>query len=129
MALEALSRGAASAVAIEKHKAAAASLIKLADTLGTKQLTVLQGDALQKIPLLEELYDLVFIDPPYANAELRSQCFELLVSHRLLASAALIYFEWPAGSGFELPSNQLSWYRRKKAGQVEFGVAQWQATG
>ncbi len=129
MVFEALSRGAASAVAIEKQKAAARSLEQMADTLATDKLTVLQGDVLQKIPLLEGPFDLVFIDPPYAQADLRAQCLESLSSHRLLSANALIYFEWPSGSEFELPFEQLSWYRRKKAGQVEFGVAQWQATG
>ena len=129
MLFEAISRGAAAAVAIEKHKAAAHSLLQMADTLETDKVTVLQGDVLQKIPLLEGTFDLVFIDPPYAQADLRSRCFALLESHRVLTPGALIYYEWPSGSEFELPSGQLSWYRRKKAGQVEFGVAQWQATG
>ena len=101
----------------------------MADTLGTDKLTVLQGDALPKIPQLGQSFNLVFIDPPYAHSELRKQCFQLLISHQLLTSGALVYFEWPSGEEFELPSQQLSWYRRKKAGQVEFGVAQWQATG
>lgn len=129
MVLEALSRGARSAIAIEKHKQAGRSLEKQAALFETDKLSVIQDDVVEVIPRLSGCFDLVFIDPPYANPELRAQCFQLLEDHQLLEVNALIYFEWPARSGFELPSEHLSWYRSKKAGQVEFGVAQWQATG
>ena len=129
MAVEAVSRGAAAAVAVEKQKAAAGSLVKLANTLATDKLTVVQGDVLQKIPQLQGSFDLIFIDPPYAKADLRTLCFESLQQNKRISQDAMIYFEWPNGTDFELPSKQLDWYRRKKAGQVEFGVAQWQSTG
>lgn len=129
MVMEALSRGASHAVAIEKQKAAARNLQQQANDFRTDKLTVIHGNAINCIPGLEGTFDLVFIDPPYADPALRLQCLELLELGRKLNPQAKIYFEWPATEKFELPTDRLTWWRRKKAGQVEFGVAEWQATG
>ena len=129
MVLEALSRGANAAVAIEKQKSAAQTLRQQAAVFNTDRLTVIQGDAIEVIPGLAGKFDLVFIDPPYAEPSLKSRCFQMLEQAGKLNDGALVYFEWPQQAEFDLPSNQLSWWRRKKAGQVEFAVAQWQATG
>ena len=129
MGLEALSRGATRAVAIEKQKPAARALEQQAGLLETDKLTVIHGDAITAIPAVAGKFDLVFIDPPYADPGLRISCLRLLEQHDKLQPGAYIYFEWPVSEDFELPSERLTWWRRKKAGQVEFGVAHWLATG
>ncbi len=129
MVLEALSRGAADAVAVEQQKAAAGNLQQQVIQFKTDRLAVIHGDIISTIPQLTGKFDLVFIDPPYAESTLKVRCFQLLERHDRLASGAKVYFEWPSQEDFDLPSEHLDWWRRKKAGQVEFGVAQWQATG
>lgn len=128
MVLEALSRGAGAAVAIEKQNSAARLLQQQAADFNTDRLRVIQGDAIRTIPRLAGGFDLVFIDPPYAEPGLRARCVELLEQTGQLNEGAKVYFEWPLQTAFDLPSDNLSWWRRKKAGQVEFGVAEWQAT-
>jgi 16S rRNA (guanine(966)-N(2))-methyltransferase RsmD len=68
LGLEALSRGAAKVVAIERHHRAAAQLEENADLLGCrKQLQCLRIDT-NRLPALADSQpapDLIFFDPPY----------------------------------------------------------------
>ena len=70
LALEALSRGAASAVLVEQHPKALAALTANVRTLGA-DATVVRGDALAWLARRpSEPFDLIFADPPYALLEL-----------------------------------------------------------
>ena len=129
MVFEAMSRGAQSAVALENSRVAVKQLRRQADSFGAEGLSVVQGDSLNSVSHLSGPFHLVFIDPPYAQPELRHKCFQLLEQHQQLAVGTKVYFEWPVRENFELPSEQLQWLRQKKAGQVEFGVAHWHPTG
>lgn len=98
MGLEALSRGAESAVMID-HAKAAVALIKQ-NTVKTK----LEGASIICADSLEFLrsegrkrnedakYDIVFLDPPYAQ-KLIPKSLELLLSGRLIKRSALIVCE------------------------------------
>ncbi len=125
LGFEALSRGARRLVALERSPAAAARLRELAARLQTDAAEIHEGDALATIGKLSDRFDLVFIDPPYARGELRRQAFEALENGGLLQPGARIYFEWPRGEDFELPSKYLDWLRRKQAGEVNYAVAEW----
>lgn len=67
LGLEALSRGAASAVFVEKARHSLEALEKNIETLGVKDVAkVVKGDALKYAEgLAEGGYDIVFADPPY----------------------------------------------------------------
>ena len=125
LGLEALSRGAASLVAIESNTVAARALEDAVDRLGGDGARVIRGEALDAITQLHDSFDIVFIDPPYAQPEMRQQLFERLDARQLLAENVRIYFEWPAGEPFELPSDRLLFSRQKSAGQVNYAVAEW----
>ncbi len=64
LALEALSRGAASATLVETDAAARKAIAANAATLGA-EITLLAGSAL-KLPPVAAPFDLIFADPPYA---------------------------------------------------------------
>jgi 16S rRNA (guanine(966)-N(2))-methyltransferase RsmD len=71
--IEALSRGAARVVFVEKDQAALRALRANLDALGTARAAarVMAGDVLRVLADLathEEPFDLVFIDPPYATS-------------------------------------------------------------
>jgi len=72
LGIEALSRGAASAVFVEKDGRAASTINKnLAATAGLagERAKLVRGDALRALgDLAGEQFDLVFVDPPYAQA-------------------------------------------------------------
>lgn len=125
LGLEALSRGASSLVALEQQPAAIAQLRELAAGLDADAIEIIGGDALTTIPDLEREFDLVFIDPPYARPRLRAQIWHAIELQGCLSPGARIYFEWPVGETFELPSQDLHWSKRKSAGQVNYAIAEW----
>ena len=126
LGFEALSRGAARLVALEQHPQVCANLQLQAERFETSAIEILRGDALDSINQLRQKFDIVFIDPPYAEPQLRAQVFRLLEEQHCLHSGARIYFEWPGHESFDLPSPSLQWLKQKSAGQVNYAIAEWQ---
>lgn len=126
LGFEALSRGAVRLVALEQHPKAIANLKLQAECFETSAIEILRGDALKSISQLRQKFDIVFIDPPYAEPQLRAQVFRLLEERHCLQPAARIYFEWPGNESFDLPSPSLQWLKQKSAGQVNYAIAEWQ---
>ncbi len=66
LGLEALSRGAASVVFVELNSAVIKTLQKNIDSLGcSNQTQIIQADVFRYLRHAEEMFDLVFADPPY----------------------------------------------------------------
>lgn len=129
LGLEALSRGAGQLTLIERHPPAVKQLQSQLLLLKAENAEVYQGDAVELVSRLERSYSLLFIDPPYARPELRTRIVEQLEASRRLLDGARLYFEWPRGEQFELPSPQLSWLKQKSAGEVEYAIAEWRLSG
>lgn len=116
LGMEALSRGAASAVLVERDPALAAELRALAARLqGGEAAQVVQADALAWLaqqPAAGEGdapgFDLAFVDPPFA-AGLWSAVWPLLLPR--LAPAAWLYVEAPGEAVIELPAQ---WDRHRE---------------
>lgn len=122
--LEALSRGAGSALALDLNPAAVTSLRGHLTTLRCDNGQVLQSDALtylQSQPATP--FDLVFLDPPFSQNLLLPAC-ELLEQRGWLAEDAWVYTESEQPpSSLGMPGN---WrlHREQKAGQVHYAL--WQ---
>lgn len=119
LGFEAVSRGAAGAVLLETHTAAAGALKAHCQLLGTQAVRVLQQDALrylQQGPC--ETFNLVFLDPPFA-ANLWQGLAAALVARPWLADNALVYIEAPLNQPLQLPAS-LQLIKDKKAGQVAY---------
>ncbi len=129
LGLEALSRGASRLVALEQQAQALEQLRLQAQKLDTAAIEIIGGDALESIAQLQQKFDLIFIDPPYARPELRRQVLQQLEAHDCLLPGARLYFEWPSPETFELPSPRLHWLHHKTAGQVNYAIAEWQVSG
>ena len=67
LGIEALSRGAASAVFVERDPRAVAAIERNLEALGLEQ-EVLRQDAVRFLARAEGTFDLVFCDPPYDSA-------------------------------------------------------------
>ncbi|MFG0381887.1 16S rRNA (guanine(966)-N(2))-methyltransferase RsmD [Pseudomonas sp. zbq_18] len=122
--LEALSRGASRALALDSNGNALAALRQTLTTLKCENGQLLQTNALQYLENQAATpYDLIFLDPPFGQDLLRPAC-ELLEEKGWLAQDAWIYTESEAApSALGLPGN---WrlHREQKAGQVYYSL--WQ---
>jgi len=117
--IEALSRGAARCVFVERDRAALASLRRNIESLGLREAEahVLAADAAGALaagPLDGEPFGLVFCDPPYevfrgaaAERALRLALGALAARGGVAAGGALV-LEHPANGGFHTPVPGLS---------------------
>jgi 16S rRNA (guanine966-N2)-methyltransferase len=69
MGLEALSRGAASAVFVESDRDACRTIQRNVEKLHVTGATVVQRDALHSLATDRRTYDLILCDPPYGYAD------------------------------------------------------------
>ena len=93
LGLEALSRGAAEAVFVEKSAVAAKLLRNNIAALGASITTVHNADALDFLQGTElGKFDIVFLDPPFAADMLGDLC-RLLDEVSILGSGAQVYLE------------------------------------
>ena len=120
--LEALSRGAGSALALDLNSAAINSLRGHLLTLRCDNGQLLQTDALRHLEQQPATpFDLVFLDPPFSQGLLLPAC-TLLEEKGWLAKDAWIYTESEtAPSTLAMPGN---WrlHREQKAGQVYYAL-------
>jgi 16S rRNA (guanine966-N2)-methyltransferase len=101
LGIEALSRGAASAVFVERDARAAAAIKANLDTVGA-QAKIIRQDALTFIRASEGPYDLVFCDPPYdSGPRIAGPLAERLPA--LLSDDARIVTESDKRNPIELP--------------------------
>ncbi len=125
LGFEALSRGAASVLALELDVKAAAAIRENTKTLGTDMLTVEPRSAPEWLQrnARGQRFDMVFLDPPFA-AELHAECCRLLAEQQWLAPGALVYLE--AGASLEMLELPEGWtlLRHKRAGAVYYGLCQ-----
>lgn len=120
--LEALSRGAGSALALDLNSAAINSLRGHLLTLRCDNGQLLQTDALRHLEQQPATpFDLVFLDPPFSQGLLLPAC-TLLEEKGWLAADAWVYTESEnPPSSLGLPGN---WrlHREQKAGQVFYAL-------
>jgi len=120
--LEALSRGAGSALALDLNSAAINSLRGHLLTLRCDNGHLLQTDALRHLEQQPATpFDLVFLDPPFSQGLLLPAC-TLLEEKGWLAADAWVYTESEnPPSSLGLPGN---WrlHREQKAGQVYYAL-------
>lgn len=71
LGIEALSRGATRATFVERDAAAIAAIRRNLETTGfTDRSTIARGDVAAFVRIATQRYDVVFCDPPYADADL-----------------------------------------------------------
>ena len=120
LGLEALSRGAAAVTFVEKSEEAAAMLRQACDELGADTADIRCGDAIQFLRSnAGERFDLVFLDPPFADDSLTELC-RLLTEHGCTAAGARIYLEQEKSSApLDLPEGWVI-SQEKIAGNVRY---------
>jgi 16S rRNA (guanine966-N2)-methyltransferase len=126
LGIEALSRGAAEAVFVERDPGAARAIQEALAKLACSRGRVEQCDALEWLGRVERRsgppFDIVFVDPPFGQA-LLGEAMARLDRSGCLAPAAWMYLEDAAARGApEVPSG---WelVRTKRAGEVGYHLA------
>ena len=122
LCLEALSRGAASAVMVE----AAAPVVEVLQgnvaRLRATDASVLQADAERFLRGTVRKFDIVFLDPPF-HSELIASCSTLLEERGWIDAHSLVYIEAPSDlTVLPIPA---SWelIRNRTAGHVGYHLA------
>jgi len=121
LGFEALSRGAREIVFVENSARAAAALkesVKVLDATGAR---IHQADAIRYLKREPEPFDIVFLDPPFADDLLEDLC-RLLSEGNWLADGAQVYLE--QDSERPLPALPGGWtiINDKTAGQVRYAL-------
>jgi len=118
---EALSRGAARVVFVEKNTEAIAALRRNGELLRTTQAEIAHADALVFLNGPVAAFDIVFLDPPYASGLLAS-CLQRLAVGEWVKPGGLVYLENREGEAVMLPAGWRM-LRSKTAGQVGYHLA------
>lgn len=111
LGIEALSRGAASAVFVEQRRDAAALVrdnLKLTN-LG-ENARVICGEAMAFLASAGERFDLIFIDPPYA-ANLWKNTMDAIYQFDILTNHGIIICESPLGQ--DMPPAEPPYFLRR----------------
>jgi 16S rRNA (guanine966-N2)-methyltransferase len=116
LAFEALSRGAARAVLVERDRHVSAALEAAARELDAAGAQVVESDALAFLARSRERFDVVFVDPPYASG-LAERALALLPAH--LAPGARVYVE--SATPFTAPAPWRA-VREGRAGAVRYAL-------
>lgn len=127
LGLEALSRGAARCVFVERQRPAVQQLRANVQTLGAKQAEVIEACALGFLQAsAAERCDLVFLDPPF-KSDHWTVAVQRLENYGWLNPGASIYIETPANYPLILPAN---WrlHRQKRAGEVCYSLYRYETT-
>ena len=122
LGLEALSRGAAEVVFVERSRKAAAALRRNATLLGADTAEVIEQDARDYLRRPSTVpFDVVFLDPPFADDMLEDLCRRLDGGNLLRPGAEVYVEENRASPTVPLPGG---WrvLRSKQAGNVRYSL-------
>ena len=126
MGLEALSRGAATAVFVDNNSAAARLLGRNIDRCGfTDRATVVRRDATKGFGFLREFvpaagFSLIFIDPPYRQ-KIDGLILDKLGRAGILAESGLLIFEHAAERRLPEEIGRLQLVDQRQYGEAGFG--------
>ncbi|MDO9139772.1 MAG: 16S rRNA (guanine(966)-N(2))-methyltransferase RsmD [Methylobacter sp.] len=119
LGFEAASRGAKSVVQVENNVHACRSLKDNALALSATQITAVQSDVFRYLAGQAQVFDVVFLDPPF-GLDLVVQTCQLLEQNGWLAKQAKIYVETELHFDFSgMPENWRP-LKSKNAGEVAY---------
>ena len=124
LSFEALSRGAADVVAVERNNRTLRDLHKNRSLLGTNRLSIIHCDALRYVEARHARpFDIVFVDPPFHH-QLVPATLEALARSDCMSHGTLVYVELEADTDCVLAS---SWnrLRHQRAGNTQSMLLEW----
>ena len=119
LGLECLSRGAASCHFIEANTQAAQAISEHLQLLKGAGRTF-KGQLPHALTQLTGTpYDVIFIDPPYAQAGLIDDCLQRLIQQQQIRHGACVYIENSSEDAMPLLPDGFELHRQKSVGQVQ----------
>lgn len=123
LCLEALSRGAADVVMVEKAPPVAQRLRQHVERLEATGAEVVLADAVEFLRRTPRAFDIVFLDPPF-KSNLIENCAALVEARGWIKPGGHVYIEAPSQLKQLLLPAAWELIRSKKAGQVGYHLAQ-----
>lgn len=119
LGFEALSRGAKQVRMTELSPIAYESLKRSVQSFNRPELSVINTDAREHLQTTQDVYDIIFLDPPFKEHYL-DDTLAGITSRNCLTKGGLLYIESPD----EIFLDVNFWHRRKskKAGQVFYAL-------
>jgi 16S rRNA (guanine966-N2)-methyltransferase len=123
LGFEACSRGAANVVLLEHHPKAYQTLKTNAEQFKTNNLSVFQHDCFEFLNQTPQVFDIIFLDPPF-KAELIESMLTLLQQKSCLKSEGLLYIESNSQPTKKIDPLYWTVLKEKKAGLVYYALIQ-----
>jgi 16S rRNA (guanine966-N2)-methyltransferase len=119
LGLEAFSREAAQVVFIEQSPKAHANLQKIITAFNSPLLKLLKTDARHYLATSNEQFDIIFLDPPFAENYL-PECIHSLEKNNILVRGGLVYLE--SATTIDMDEKHWRQIKLKQAGKVVYGL-------
>lgn len=118
LGLEARSRGAAEVILVDRHPQVIAHLHQQIARLGMDRVHCHRAEALDWLRRLDQSFDVVFVDPPFAD-QAWDAVLAGLARTGAVRSGGKVYVEAPQGRNLDVPPGWTLW-REGRAGEVTF---------
>ncbi len=127
LGFEAVSRGAARVVMVERDRVIVQALRDNRQRLAGGEIEIVHQDGAGYLCGLPQPFDVVFLDPPFSETDTLHRAMQVLTESGWLKAGAHIYLERPAKA--QQPSLPAGWelLRDKQAGQVRFQLYRYTA--
>lgn len=121
LGFEAASRGAKKVTMIERDRKASQGLQQSVELLKTDKVEVVQADAMVWLEKTDQVFDLIFLDPPF-DQNLGSKALDKLINSRCIKSGTLIYLEEEKQATEMIIPENLECIKQGKAGHVRYSL-------
>ena len=122
LGFEAASRDAARVLMLEQSRLLVDTLLQAKALYSAGQVEIRFADALSHLGSCNEVFDIIFLDPPFAGDFLAQAC-RVLVDGTCLHPGSRIYMEAARREGLPVLPEGWSWLREKRSGDVVYGLA------
>lgn len=120
LGFESASRGAMRVVMVENNTQVVRLLKETRQRFADTVVAIEHADVLGYLARVEESFDIVFLDPPFDNSELRERSLALLAQSGCLKPGGYVYLEAPKQEAEPVVTADWSLLKRKTAGQVAY---------
>lgn len=118
LGIEAMSRGSGHLTFLERDRKKVRALRRLLRQLGAEQVAVYEADALHWVKDSEQVFDIVFLDPPF-HRDMIERSLSLLLQSGCVNTDSLIYIE---SEGTHRLGEQLTVIKQARAGRVNYAL-------